>query len=766
MASITNNTKAHFCRTFFPTLKEFILEFNFNDNIHNLEMGFLLESYNYMINSSDPERKKKGERFKNQCRWKNTMNLKDEELMLAIEEYFEITDSSEILQTQRERLFNGLIEPDKFASDDDVIKAVFVDQNTLKQIFAHFGIAEQDIDSGEEYIQGLIKSYDIFAQKVFNNNSGDIDVLNVVYFNKALYLFQQCRNNDAHNIIIRDVPHRKIALQFLAYMYIGLTLILRKAWTIKSIMSTYTIADEYKSYKMPVTELHIDVTPRDSSSDYIYGYKLTPLTNDAVKKEEVNISPEKKLELIRDIRKYGKFSIAITYGTNDGGKQTKEFTDLELTYYYWQPTLEIKLPSSKILKPGLGDKSFDDLYIGLKEESHNIKDEKRKQDYQELIDKSFGKIEPELKLLREIINHKIDQQIALSENEIILKEKIVQDLKKEICQNATVDNKVLNNINELFKNVTSTIGTIDTTTKATYNFLQNWKLFMFNLSCIIPFAWIIYTVSDAYKDNIDFNIRWFSHQYEWLCGILIPILLSLGLALWTLRNIKTTSSWSKHWSWGCFVLSALLILGTYYFMVPYKDEAEFYANYDYNATNDEETDKKVCEMSELFRKKNPRHPLNKKIRENIKVYHAVWEENIEDYTKYLTMESESTTIKGNWYAGGTIPSEKLKPCYRVDLSLKDDGSFVWMEFIDAQPKISAWGKWLYSESEKFFYISFPNDSIKNDTVQRLIPFNSEEYEVDWSQNNIWRIKIPHPYDSRETIDLNFKRVRDNGYKHN
>ena len=163
----------------------------------------------------------------------------DKNLMLAIEEYFHITDENEKLQGQRETLFSALIEPDKNATDNN-IRVCFVDDITLRSILCYFGLKEgkKTNDSQKDYISNQIRSFDEFACTVAFG--GELSFAN---YNKALELFHQLRNNNTHPIIKQEIPQRKIALLFLAFTYIGLVYLLRMAWFKKS--------EKLKKYREP-----------------------------------------------------------------------------------------------------------------------------------------------------------------------------------------------------------------------------------------------------------------------------------------------------------------------------------------------------------------------------------------------------------------------------------------------------------------------------------------------------------------------------------
>lgn len=366
MANVTNNNyKAKFCRQFFYQLKGFVENFNLNKN--NLGMEFLLEVYN-----NDPRRK-------DSCRWINSVIVEESDLMLAIEEFYAITNTNKELQKQRDdRLMAGLLEPDKFATEE-IMARLFADDHTLKAILNYFGI---DKVKKAKRIEDQITCFDEFASAAaFSGKDGKKYSIN--FYNNALHLFQYYRNSGIHNFFKKGVPQRKIAIQFLAFTYIGLTYLMRQTWKLrKDRLGNYI---QPKDFAIPSQPLKITISTNDEN-DKIISYEFIPNTDNPSKKTGNNISPSNYIEIGENegiyVRKYEKFKLSVTYRTPSGYSETvtfgKENDEKMLIYYYWAPTFEVHLPKISDLKPGItntGNSAIDNKVAKLFEDANKQTDE-------------------------------------------------------------------------------------------------------------------------------------------------------------------------------------------------------------------------------------------------------------------------------------------------------------------------------------------------------------------------------------------------------
>lgn len=382
MANNANSYKAQFCRQYFTQLKGFIQKFDVKRN--NLGMKFLTEVDN------------------KEYKWDNTVSMIDKNLMAAIEEYFYITDSNGDLQDKRETLLKGLIEPDKYASDQ-AVKDVFVEDITMSTILTYFGIKFDNYLTGKfEKIDAQIKAYNDFVEPIAYGGE-----FSAAGYNQALYLFKLNRNNKAHNIIRQEVFQRQIAFQYLAFTYIGLVYLLRAAWYKKES----ELSESYKKpekFSIPEQLLRIVVNRKDSSNDNIIGYEFVPNINKDEQRIKKSVDPTPQLDITLPVRKYDKFKLIVKYGTSDG-KSPVDITfgdrgDTSLSYYYWNPTWLINLPSSSCIQPGLsiGVDSTEELITKLLDDVNKLQEGSAKNKVASIVDEVLSRLEPTLKQIREL----------------------------------------------------------------------------------------------------------------------------------------------------------------------------------------------------------------------------------------------------------------------------------------------------------------------------------------------------------------------------
>lgn len=604
MANQTNY-KAQFCRQYFTQLKSYIREFDFKNN--NLGMNFLSEV------------------IKQDFSWDNTVSMIDKNLMLAIEEYFHITDANEELQDQRETLFSALINPDKEATDNN-IRICFVDEITLRSILCHFGVKEEQKTNTPQIdtISNQIKSFNTFAETVAYG--GELSFAN---FNNALELFRQLRNNNAHYIIKQEGPQRKIAFQFLSFTYIGLVYLLRMAWYQKSERLTNYKKPEV--FSIPKQSLHIIVNRQDSTNDNIIGYEFVPNIKNGSERITKLIDPTPRLEITVPVRKYDKFKLIVKYGTPDKtvvdiafGNQGEKM----LTYYYWNPTLKINLPSSSSILPGLdiGANSTEELIAKLLDNVNKQQEGKAKDTVSGIVDNILNALEPTLQRIKEL-SAESRKEVDNEDKRNILIQKIDTALQKQIDKNEENFQKVLKGMDELNKNQTKKFGKLESKAAEYFKDLRDeiirlseqidkekentllkdktvfwWKKhlphYMLILGAIVLFIISLFN---------DFSLSWLQNTFLWL--FLPIILLTVVGCLWTPYVYRTTvsnrssiiKSQTKWISIGilavAFVFTALAIA-----VIPNKTVQSLATNYDFSANHKEGDNAKAVRIMEDYLK--------------------------------------------------------------------------------------------------------------------------------------------------------------------
>lgn len=437
MASKTNvSYKAQFCREYFYQLKGFIENFSLNKN--NLGMEFLLEVYNDV-----PERKK-------YCRWDNTVKVEEKDLMLAIEEFYSITQASETLQEQRERIFKGLMDPNKLATDD-MLKSVLVDQQTMQAILYYFGVSGirkvSNKKKESQDIEDLIQGFKLFANDAAYTRSESKN-FNIFFYSQALHLFQQLRNDPAHKLFKKSVPQRKIAFQYVAFMYIGLTYLLRQTWKLReNTLGKHTKTDSFLNFSMPSQPMKIAIAT-DDENDRIFGYEFTPDISNPSQRVVENIDPTNRVDNLEvSVRKYQSFKLSVTYGKPDDFKTVTfgEDGDKMLIYYYWTPTFEIHLPKVSELKPGLtntGSADIDDKVAKLFENANKQQDFAIRSAMIKAANDFMNSLAPRLDEIKKLN----ENAITLSEQQEVHRRQLIEKVNQSLSTQLSKNEEYLRNI--------------------------------------------------------------------------------------------------------------------------------------------------------------------------------------------------------------------------------------------------------------------------------------------------------------------------------
>lgn len=553
--------------------------------------------------------------------WDNTVAMYDKNLMAAIEEYFHITDSNSNLQDKRETLLKGLIEPDKHATDQ-AVKDVFVEEVTLRSILTYFGIRE------EQKIDDQIKAFNSFAEPIAYGGE-----LSFASYNKALYLFKLNRNDKAHNIIRQEVYQRKIAFQFLAFTYIGLVYLLRLAWHTKkdTLNSKYSKPDDFL---IPEQTLRIVVNRKDSSNDNIIGYEFIPNIRKGDYRIIKQVDPTPQLDITVAVRKYDKFKLIIKYGTSESKSPVDivfgDKGDTTLSYYYWNPTWLINLPSSSSIQPGLsiGADSTEELITKLLDDINKYQDGAAKQKISAITEEVLSALEPTLQRIKELSGSpKRSADDKTKMNDLI--QKVNEALQKQINKNDEKFKKLMDKMDALeanqsreFKNLSTKFDghykdiiedfqklsiqinkeKQDTLLSDKTRFWQGKHLphYMAIIGAILLYAYTIFN---------DYSLTYLKHMWMW---IVTPLIISVALLLWTQYFYKTTVSnrlsiIKPHTKWISvgLIAVALVIAELTNFIIPNNTIKKLVANYDFFAQHSEGDNARAAMFMEDYLNKKP-----------------------------------------------------------------------------------------------------------------------------------------------------------------
>lgn len=595
MANKTNNFKAQFCRLYFTQLYGFIRKFDVKRN--NLGMKFLTEIDDKEYN------------------WDNSVYMSDKNLMAAIEEYFYITDSNSALQDMRETLLKGLILPDKYATDP-AVKNVFVEEVTLRTILTYFGIKE------EQKIDDQIKAFNSFAESIACGGN-----LSFARYNQALYLFKLNRNNQAHHIRKQEVYQRKIAFQFLIFTYIGLIYLLRTAWYEKEceLLKRY---NKPEKFSIPEQSLHIIVNRKDSSNDNIIGYEFVPNIKKGNERIKKSIDPKAQLDIIVPVRKYDKFKLIIKYGTSDNKIVDLPFGekgDTMLSYYYWEPTWIINLPSSSSIHPGLSLEVHitEELVTRLLENVNKQQEGAAKQKVTAIVNEVLCALEPTLQQIRDLSGN---PQNSADDNEKLnnLIKKVNGALQKQIDKNEETFRKLMNKMDELKENQTKEFHKLSAKAEDYFKVLKEevhnlseqikkekedtlqsdknkfwgrqWPNYVLDIAA---FGLFVYSLVFC-----DLSLTWLQNTWLW---IILPFVLLLLSSLWTWYVYKTTVSNKASlirprtkWISGSSLAAFCIFIALSIIVIPNKTIPSLAANYDFFSFHNEGDNAKAAQLMEHY----------------------------------------------------------------------------------------------------------------------------------------------------------------------
>lgn len=391
MDEITSNTnlevkkedlyKALFCDLCFDQLKTFLSDFDITNNKNTLDMSFLLTAYDHVNGDNRRE-----------CHWK-LGEIKDNELMVAIEEFFKITSNEfngDNLEKERNKILHYLFENE----NDDQIS---LGDNTLKQILKHFGFLDI-IDPKFPEMRGMSNE----IKKLLTNSELPNHYSRYCY---AIDLQACVRNWKGHRfnpVFMGTALH--LYHRFVLFAYIGLVYVFRKIWTdpncCKQLNKGITIERGKEKvtlcffkpqiiddFKIPLQKVHLTIPKTQANID-----RCLLLI------EEGNKEPKKeKIQLIRDsdgvinfdinVRKYESFKINIITKSSKGEKNNPIPFELNYRSWFYNYTIIIP-PGSKA--PSYNGGADNQSYNTLLEMLARIEDKDEKT--RSVIREEFGKI--------------------------------------------------------------------------------------------------------------------------------------------------------------------------------------------------------------------------------------------------------------------------------------------------------------------------------------------------------------------------------------
>lgn len=585
--------KALFCNLYFSELKLFLSDFNIvpNDKINSLNMGFLVAKY----------------KNQNNCKWK-IEGIKDEDLMLAIEEFYEITNQPFVIANDDEEDIPLYPEREKiveylFKNEENT--QISLGDHTLHAILKYFNIplSPNPKNGGMGGMATDFKNFSKLFPYPYNS------------FWLAVDLHSSLRNKKNHRFDSRFVGLQiHLYHRFVLYTYIGLVYICRRIWTTNEckkiwkdpnrdpLLANIQKPECISKFKMPPQDIIINV----SSPDY-------PITkckvqvgsgqNREVKDLKPN-TPSIKTVFTASARKYNALKLQIFRD------QVSDPFEKNLDYQSWFLSYDISLPKTlNCSSCGTEEEPTGKLLLELFG-SLEAKDEEIRQivkdEFSKIKDTWIASITDKDKQNRENIRSILQESLKeLSDtfNKEEFKSSLNEELKKEF------EEELQRRILVVQKNISTPLKMyqekLDAFKKWTEDILQplirldekvSWIAYgiILFLVCIFPCYVLL--------DKFDANIFWL--QYKWIpiigTGIFSILSIFLFLSIIYKPGFLNKVINLKTYHWACVVLLPFLTFFAYQ-MIPYSSPDSLIKNYDFTTSGSHQ---KMADFMQEFMEDN------------------------------------------------------------------------------------------------------------------------------------------------------------------
>lgn len=307
--------------------------------------------------------------------------MKERDVLIAINEYFDITSDSHDLEKYRNVLLRNVIQSGK------VEKYNFEDNTTLS-IINHFSIHSDekgDIGTQVKWFGQFIKeAYGIRAEEQDREVQKSAKEL---CFQKAFKLLSYLRNMKNHNGGIFSEEELKIFHKYIFYTHIGIVYVCQRVWKEHSTILSNVKNKEGKCiYNIPKClnrELDIEIIEVRIKADG----KNNEISDCRYKVGDgneyfVNEKPNNEIHFSIQAPKYASISINFIC-------QNEEYSDNRtINYYWWNPVLEITVKPPMTVSytfkditgkdDNITDSKIGELYAKFEEslERHSIAEKK------------------------------------------------------------------------------------------------------------------------------------------------------------------------------------------------------------------------------------------------------------------------------------------------------------------------------------------------------------------------------------------------------
>lgn len=623
-----NSLKASFCRQHFPELLQFLRSFDISEvggKVNNtLNMRFLLQAYDHKENKKDVKN------LKESCKW--VLNdVREDEVLLAIDEYIAITSQTHVLMKKLSKLFkvNLNVNTDYLisnASKTGPILNYSFDDETTKSILEHFNIPVNDKKMGKQcetfkyFISdstgsSLKDTSDEGKKKYYNMVGGKREELQFV---NAFSLLASLRNWSSHEDMgfLNNPDQTSDFYKFIIYTHIGIVYICRRIWKnyaeeLVRANSKYNKPKDFDSFTLRDEIIKINIAANDKT--------WTIEDCNYIVDQNTHIVESNKNEVSFEISAKKYQQISIHFKCNE----TPYDIPIVFNYYLWSPEVEI------LVKPPHDfSYKFEGIAGGNEEVERKIGEqftqfakllEEAKGKFEEgnsKILKILGRLEPSLLSLRNLVNSN-NEELRNSINKDILDiigstEKTILDKIDELNKNINQKQKQIDgNIGKIYKQVESINKKISKDEEIDYR--KNRK----ELLCYYPLlfggiAILLYVVLFQILDmsNIDYSVFYINNKWS-ILAIVVFVLFLLGLFLHkkynTTKYVALSNLRVKAFGFMPFIATIVIILLAWGLYIPNKDINSLIANYDFAAKNHQEGDNAIAAklMEDYLKEESP-----------------------------------------------------------------------------------------------------------------------------------------------------------------
>jgi len=647
--------KASFCRQLFPELLQFMKDFDISEDKTGFQnsqnMHFLLQAYNYIDRGkeggkpeTDEQLQNRKDTLKKDCHWE-IPDIKEAELLLAIDEYFKITSQKHNLKDLRNIMISnvtiaGSAQPYKF------------EDNTTKAILTYFGIPVSKDTMGVQrnaFTNFMKEAYGFSLDNA--DSQEELKAIKEIGFHNAFKLLRCLRNWGSHAIEGFSDDEVMRYYRFIVFTHIGITYICRRIWVnhAKTLPAKYTIPVRFDDFRL--AEDRIDVIVKSNDTNFTIANCRVRFANG--EERSIDQKPQNETQFTIDVRKYEPFVISFTCNN-------KEYVVQEKTnYYFWNPVLNILVePPSKVsysFKGIAGDDKDTEKFIGetftryAKEFRENTLTGKK------ILELLRG-FEPTLKQLQELNNKKLSDKEAekidtlkktIKDTTDEMNKKLGEGLNKvftQVEEQSKNQKKQTKIIEEYFRSITKKIDETSSLISDIRNNEFKKERAEFIGKHIGPFVICLSSIIVLILSCLDDHSFFWIRNWKWLVPVALSIPVIAGACLWYINQTTTQPALNRlSYRYIGFALLGLTVLSliTALVMIPNKTLPSFIANYDFSKERQEGDNKKVAKLMEDYIEKKKGNDEDARI-QLAKYYITFTGETDKAFSIVEPLEGEST----------------------------------------------------------------------------------------------------------------------------